>query len=489
MTVMTKMTSADASSWRYVTAVEAKNDIREDIVVNEGESYFCGTVTYDDGTEAMPEGDARQHWVDGTKQTINACIKAFTVEETETPAAEGLELSESNFPDATFLAYLTRFDTNGDNSLSTSEIAAIAILDLTNQNISDLTGIKNFTSLTSLKLKGNSITEIDITCFPNLKWQNVECDEGVVIINDTTAGEQPRFAYNSLMLGGQIGVNFYMYLPDSEDCWVSFDIGGKRLCAPQPVDQKITKVSGDVTYYGFRCYINSIQMADTITAVFTKGSQTLLIKPYSANKYLKSDFSTDAEETRNLISAIRDYGHYAQIMLDAEHSEWKLGEDHVAMEKGRASDYTSDEIKTVSEDVKQYALVNGNTGDTGIKAVNHSLNLDSTTKINVYLTVSSDYSGRVEAYLGGSDQNSAVKLPDGRYRIQIDNIPAHKLADTYTVHVSANTKFDIEISAMSYVNAVLNDGTNDTDLYNAVTALYHYCKTTAAYRDKNGYTD
>ena len=230
-------------------------------------------------------------------------------------------------------------------------------------------------------------------------------------------------------------------------------------------------------------------MADTITAVLTKGSQTLLIKPYSANKYLKSDFSTDAEETRNLISAIRDYGHYAQIMLDAEHSDWKLGEDHIAMEKGRASDYTSDEIKTVSEDVKQYALVNGNTGDTGIKAVIHSLNLDSTTKINVYLTVSSDYSGSVEAYLGDSDQNSAVKLSDGRYCIQIDNIPAHKLAETHTIHVKAKTDFDLKISAMSYVNAVLNERADDTDLSNAVTALYHYYKTTAAYRANNGYTD
>jgi Leucine-rich repeat (LRR) protein len=81
---------------------------------------------------------------------------------------------QTYIPDANFEAYL---ETNGmgngtvnDNYVTTASISGVTTLDVSNQNIADLTGIQDFTSLQSLIANGNQLTAVDISANTSLQY-------------------------------------------------------------------------------------------------------------------------------------------------------------------------------------------------------------------------------------------------------------------------------------------------------------------------------
>ena len=72
-----------------------------------------------------------------------------------------------NIPDANFKAYLvgnTDINTNGDNQIQVSEASAFnGFIFCSSMNISNLTGIEAFTSLTHLDCFYNSLTSLDVS--------------------------------------------------------------------------------------------------------------------------------------------------------------------------------------------------------------------------------------------------------------------------------------------------------------------------------------
>ncbi|MBQ6970856.1 MAG: putative Ig domain-containing protein, partial [Synergistaceae bacterium] len=135
--------------------------------------------------------------------------------------------------------------------------------------------------------------------------------------------EMPEFRTQSLLLSGQIGLNFYMSLPaisgvdySDSNCYMAFDVNGdSKSNVPQPYDPEF--MNQKKTYYGFRCYINSIQMADPVTATFHYGGGMTVTKTYSAKSYIDTvlGMAGFSDEVRALMSAIKDYGHYMQVFL------------------------------------------------------------------------------------------------------------------------------------------------------------------------------
>ncbi|WP_162128074.1 DUF7619 domain-containing protein [Flavobacterium phycosphaerae] len=65
--------------------------------------------------------------------------------------------------------YLSDADTNDDGEIQESEAAMVIKLSVSNQGISDLTGIEAFTSLQSLSCNGNSLTSLTLNNFINLR--------------------------------------------------------------------------------------------------------------------------------------------------------------------------------------------------------------------------------------------------------------------------------------------------------------------------------
>ncbi|MBQ9433359.1 MAG: putative Ig domain-containing protein, partial [Synergistaceae bacterium] len=106
---------------------------------------------------------------------------------------------------------------------------------------------------------------------------NIYCCDSkkyTLTVTNPETQEKPEFRTHSLLLSGQIGVNFYMNLPDADkfdytNTYMDFGIAGGSSTPPQYFDPEF--MNKKKTYYGFRCYINSVQMADKITATFNYG--------------------------------------------------------------------------------------------------------------------------------------------------------------------------------------------------------------------------
>jgi uncharacterized repeat protein (TIGR01451 family) len=71
-------------------------------------------------------------------------------------------------------SYDSDVDTNDDGEIQVSEALAVTLLDVSSQNISDLTGIQSFTSLQMLYCNSNQITNLDLQGLTSL--QVLECN-------------------------------------------------------------------------------------------------------------------------------------------------------------------------------------------------------------------------------------------------------------------------------------------------------------------------
>ena len=307
---------------------------------------------------------------------------------------------------------------------------------------------------------------------------------GNVTVNATFVlkGSKPSIKGHTLLLSGQIGVNYYIDLSmltdaERESATMEFTVNGKTTTDTFDAgctDPKTNK------YYGFTCYINSVQMADTITAVLhytQNGEDKTITETYSAVTYMDSVLAHSDDYSPNtvaLVEAMFDYGHYVQPFL-ADHNNWTVGVDYAETWKWNDIDFTDSDVAAAKAAVAGYAI-SRDTGDSQIEAVTYSLNLESETAIRIYLRVKDGYTGPVTATLGGNSIE-CVKQQDGRYRIEIAGISADELGDTYNVTVSAGGEFTISVSALSYVDTALNSDSavfNNDIAHFAVTALYRY---------------
>ena len=313
----------------------------------------------------------------------------------------------------------------------------------------------------------------------------------------TTIGSEPKeyegtpsFSSQSLVLSGKIGVNFNMDLPEIEgvnyaDSYMTFDITGKGTVEErQDFDPTRTNRSG--TLYTFTCYVNSIQMADTITATFhytEDGKQKAIEKTYSVKEYIEgfdaalaSNASAFDAKTIALVHALADYGHYVQPFL-SEARSWTIGTDYAEMDLVYANSY---DLETIKSEVA-YKGIERNISGTDIEKITYSLTLDSDTAINLYFKMAEGYSGKFEAKIG-EDTATPELLSDGRYRVRIKGISAHLLAWPYNVSVTTeNGSATVKVSALSYVHGLLaTEGASDV-YNNAAAAIYSYWKAADEY--------
>ena len=286
----------------------------------------------------------------------------------------------------------------------------------------------------------------------------------------------PAFVSHSIVLSGQIGVNFFADLSmlteeEREAVTVDFTVNGKTVSAVYDENNR-SRVGG---YYGFTCYVNSVQMADVITATLHYGENLIFEQEYAIKDYVdyvNAHPDRFDDKVVALVNSMADYGHYLQPFL-ANTNHWTVGTDHVAMP--RQTRYRASDVSEVETAVANETL-NCNVEGSGIKAVTYSLDFESKTTIRLFLRVKEDYEGAVSATIGDTPID-CVKQKDGRYRVEIKDISASRLSDTYSVTVSAGTDFTISLSPLAYVKLILQYETTDTPRYAAV-AIYRYAKAT-----------
>ena len=314
----------------------------------------------------------------------------------------------------------------------------------------------------------------------------------VVIAPKEEAAAEPAFRTHALSLDGGIGVIFYMELPDIEgvdwsESYMEFSVAGKDgATTTDAFDAGDTNRSG--TYYAFTCNVNSIQMADAITATFHYSADKTVSQTYSVAQYvedfdakLAADPEAFDETTVGLVHALADYGHYAQPYL-ADVRGWKLGDDHAEMSAN--AELTADMIADARTGLAAFAPVADLPDGGDVREVSMGLDLETNTTLCVFVTVNDE--ARVEyAELADGTELLTQELSDGRWVIELPGIMAHHLADVFdiTITASGGTQAHVGVAAVSFAQVVLASGEfeGDADAQNLACALWRYCQAADAY--------
>ena len=292
---------------------------------------------------------------------------------------------------------------------------------------------------------------------------------------------KPAFKSQTLVLSGQIGVNFFLELPeidgvDYSESYMTFTIGKDDTVFRDDFDPN--HMNANRTRYGFTCYVNSLQMADTIKAVFHYGNDKTVTKDYYVASYIEffdKNIGSFNDKTIALIRAIADFGHYEQIYL-ASVNHWTIGQDYAEMAKHYTDSYNYADILAAVADkafVKEL-------GESKVNKATYKLHLDSTTTVDVYLTPEEGVEVTASAAFNGKTY-SAEKQEDGRYLVRITDISAHQLGDMITITGDAEGAFTVRVSALSYVRSVLANNTTKAEK-DGMCALYAYYAAVLAYR-------
>ena len=116
-------------------------------------------------------------------------------------AEESVAINETNFPDEIFRQFVAEnFDKDGDGVFSVTEIEAVKKIEVENKSISDLTGLKYFTSLEYLYCSSNQLAALDVS--NNTALTELYCDDNQLTsldVSNNTALTTLSCCYNEII--------------------------------------------------------------------------------------------------------------------------------------------------------------------------------------------------------------------------------------------------------------------------------------------------
>ena len=301
-----------------------------------------------------------------------------------------------------------------------------------------------------------------------------------------TAPTEPMFVRKSLTLSGDIAVNFFMDLSALTDLsvrnnsYMEFTVGTSETVR---VDFNAENKNSTGLYFGFTCHLNLIQMGDTITAVYHYGSSTKTTT-YSVAQYIKDYEKVSAgyaQEVTDLVHALADFGHYAQLYLDDVHDSWQLGVDCQEIEAYTKS-YTEEDINNVATLATDVPFDKSEASELNAD-ISYMLTLDTVTSITVFVEFRDDYSGSlipndpyVTLWNGERYDDFKVDISETTKTIKytIKNLPAYMLGTMFTVNLGYGSA-SVNVYGLSCSNSILNVMSNPDDVKtNFAVALYRY---------------
>ncbi len=151
-----------------------------------------------------------------------------------------------DIPDANFLAALisANVDLNGDGTIQASEAAAVEELNISNEGITNLTGIAAFTEMTKLKCNRNELTEVDLTMNPKI---------GILDISHNQLSEIDLSQNTDLYL---------LYIFNNN--LTELDLSGLGINQVECNDNQLTSLdlSGNPNLFVVQCYNNDLTELD-----------------------------------------------------------------------------------------------------------------------------------------------------------------------------------------------------------------------------------
>ena len=282
--------------------------------------------------------------------------------------------------------------------------------------------------------------------------------------------EAPSILGTTLVLDGQLLMNFYTTIPDAfvNGSYMEFAVAG----TPNQIVETSRATKDSAGRYIFACKVNVPQMADEVYATLHYGNNQSVTLSRSAEWYLNYIITNASNPAYSkyvtLAKALNNYGFYSLPALRAE-----------AGHKAIAQLYSEPELPdpanllTILETEKASLTKSGD-----VLEMNYSLNLESETVLNLYVTTNSDVtSATVDK--DTVEISAPTKLQDGRWFVQIKGISATEIGDTYTIHLATSNGGTAQLiaSVLSYVRSVLRAPLSDTltqATKDSMAALYVY---------------
>lgn len=310
------------------------------------------------------------------------------------------------------------------------------------------------------------------------------------------------FRTQSVILSGQIGVNFYVDLTglDTSKCRMQFKVGNGDITWDDFDPDHHSSITP--TNFGFTCYLNAIQMADDITAVLYCDDEPISYKHYSLEEYVRYFDRADSTQVGNVealrvIRAMIDFGYYAQKYMFL--AKPYMVDKYAEVERHYATQYDFATIKRMTESHSLTKPENLDIGNSDIRSMELSIALDSATAIIVRMgtqteapeirlgteTLSLDNPTVVRGAYTWSLTEIAAKGTGRRFEVRIEGVTPHNLDKQFTIKGTAGGSFTIKVSTFSYIDIVLSatgiDYLNEAKMMAA--AMYQFHEAEVAYRN------
>lgn len=357
----------------------------------------------------------------------------------------------------------------------------------------------------------------------------------ITLILESRPPENPEFTGHSLLISdGQINLVFLMDIravkeEKREGTSLDFYVRGKKI---DTISTKDVIDEENPGYVSFVCYLNSIQMAEDVKAVFhytasdlesgsgsetasgsDTGSGDLKVEDTCSIQEYCTTMQEKYKENNELLTpdsyitqSITNYGYYIQPYLSAVNN-WKIGEDYAEMtahfflmdgDTGLAT-YNNNSYNTnyqvsygeqcdaneeydfaqIKENLGAYGTTSINKGDSALENVSMQLEFDTRTTLNLQLTAGeeAEINNAVAVF---DDTSYAFENKDGIWIATIEKIPATKMFEQVVIQgKTGENEFSATLYPISFVGLVLDSNTDDAEFdkkaKNAVSAFYEFC--------------
>ena len=305
-----------------------------------------------------------------------------------------------------------------------------------------------------------------------------ENGETPVTAEDIVIRHQQMIA-NSISLKDEIGINYYIYIPD---CY-STDLSAEFTWGYGSYNKEFTAVPVSTSSYGANfkvsCPVSARSMTDTVHMSLTYNGTEILTYDYSIADYTESASAvySDREDLKDLLCYMLEYGASVQRYFN-----YKTTGDAPDVADSYISNIYSDEVWAARKaeapsSIEDVTDINSFdfTADYGMDFYATSLSTTSKTVIRLYFSVTDSDKFESTAAETGGKTLPFLNDTSGRYKyIEISGISAKKIFDPYTITFTNGTNStDRVYSAANYYNYMLNQNT-DAKTQAILRAMYNY---------------
>lgn len=280
---------------------------------------------------------------------------------------------------------------------------------------------------------------------------------------------------NSLTLEGDIGLNFYYYIPDvTGDTYAEFNYAGDSIRVP--VDLDSYKIIGGVKAYKFTFDVPPARISEYIECIVFNGISQSDMTSYSVTEYIAESRELDNDSLNNLMSALYEYGYRAHLLFEPEtffDESYSIPAPPIHIGMVSPGDFEPNMPSNIND-------------ESGLNHIGMSLVLRSKTAIRHYFTIPAgktvgDYEFRLWTDEGDSYALMTPHKSGRYYYVEIPDIPSGRLDSIYHIYVMDSEGIDVNswhYSALSYGYLVMNntEGEVSQELIYVCKALYLYSK-------------